>query len=200
MGEYAAQSVGVVSTKNQNNLECALAEAAYMTGMERNADVVRMASYAPLFANTEAWQWTPDLIWVNSLKIYETPNYYVQQLFSRNRGDEVLPTQTTGIETATNGAQNLYASATRDDKTGEVIVKAVNPEANAESTEIKLDGASKIEPEGEAITLAGDPDEVNSMDDPKRISPVESEFENAGANFTYTFPAHSMTVLRIKAQ
>ncbi|HEY1719057.1 MAG TPA: alpha-L-arabinofuranosidase C-terminal domain-containing protein [Verrucomicrobiae bacterium] len=200
MGEYAAQSVGVVSTKNQNNLECALAEAAYMTGLERNADVVRMASYAPLFANTEAWQWTPDLIWVNSLHLYETPNYFVQQLFSRNRGDEVLPTQTAGIEAATNGVQNLYASATRDDKAGEIILKVVNPEANAESTEIKLDGASKIEPEGEAITLAGDLNGVNSMDDPEKISPVESKFENAAANFTYTFPAHSMTVLRIKAQ
>ena len=96
MGEYAAQSVDVVSTKNRNNLECALAEAAYMTGLERNADVVRMASYAPLFANTEAWQWTPDLIWVNSLHVYATPNYYVQQLFSRNRGDVVLPTRTCG--------------------------------------------------------------------------------------------------------
>jgi alpha-L-arabinofuranosidase len=200
MGEYAAQSVGVVSTKNENNLECALAEAAYMTGMERNADVVRMASYAPLFANTEAWQWTPDLIWVNSLNIYETPNYYVQQLFSCNRGDEVLPTQTTGIETAADGVQNLYASATHDDKAGEVIVKVVNPEADAEPVEIKLDGLSQVAPEGEAITLAGDLNEVNSMDDPKKISPVESKFENAAANFTYTFPPHSMTVLRIKAQ
>jgi alpha-L-arabinofuranosidase len=200
MGEYAAQSVGVVSTKNENNLECALAEAAYMTGMERNADVVRMASYAPLFANTEAWQWTPDLIWVNSLQLYKTPNYYVQQLFSCNRGDMVLPTEATGIETSATGVQNLYASATRDDKTGEVIVKAVNPEADAEPVEIKLDGLSQVEPEGEAITLAGDLDEVNSMDEPGKISPVESKFENAAANFTYTFPAHSMTVLRIKAQ
>jgi alpha-L-arabinofuranosidase len=200
MGEYAAQSVGVVSTKNQNNLECALAEAAYMTGLERNADVVRMASYAPLFANTEAWQWTPDLIWVNSLNIYRTPNYYVQQLFSRNRGDEVLPTQTVGIETSDSGIQNFYTSATHDDKTGEVIVKAVNPGADAEAVEIKLDGLSQIESEGEVITLTGDLAGVNSMDEPKNISPVESKFENAAANFTYTFPPHSMTVLRIKAQ
>jgi alpha-L-arabinofuranosidase len=91
MGEYAAQSDKIVSTKNRNNLECALSEAAYMTGLERNADVVRMASYAPLFGNVDAWQWTPDLIWVDSLHIYGTPNYYVQQLFSRNRGDVTLP-------------------------------------------------------------------------------------------------------------
>jgi alpha-L-arabinofuranosidase len=91
MGEYAAQSVAIVSPNNRNNLECALAEAAYMTGLERNADVVRMASYAPLFANEEAWQWTPDLIWANSLHVYGTPNYYAQRLFMKNRGDVVLP-------------------------------------------------------------------------------------------------------------
>jgi len=96
MGEYAAQSVEVVSPKNRNTLECALAEAAYMTGLERNADVVRMASYAPLFANADAWQWTPNLIWVDNLRVYGTPDYYVQQLFSRNRGDRVLPVQLSG--------------------------------------------------------------------------------------------------------
>ena len=116
-----------VSTKNRNNLECALAEAAYMTGLERNADVVRMASYAPLFANTEAWQWTPDLIWVNSLQVCATPNYYVQQLFSRNRGDVVLPTELAGVAKSASGVEDLYASATRDDQAGEIILKVVNP-------------------------------------------------------------------------
>jgi alpha-L-arabinofuranosidase len=91
MGEYAAQSVDIVSTNNRNNLECALSEAAYMTGLERNAEVVRMASYAPLFAHVAGWQWTPNLIWVDNLRVYGTPNYYVQQLFSLNRGDDVLP-------------------------------------------------------------------------------------------------------------
>ena len=74
MGEYAAQSVAIVSPRNRNNLECALAEAAFMTGLERNADVVRMASYAPLFAHVEAWQWTPNLIWTDNLRVYGTPN------------------------------------------------------------------------------------------------------------------------------
>ena len=91
MGEYAAQSDKIVSVDNKNNWECALSEAAYMTGLERNADVVRMASYAPLFAQVDGWQWTPNLIWTDNLRAYGTPNYYVQQMFSRNRGDEVLP-------------------------------------------------------------------------------------------------------------
>ena len=201
MGEYAAQSDYTVSVKNRNNLECALAEAAYLTGLERNADVVRMASYAPLFANTEAWQWTPDLIWVDSLNLYATPNYYVQQLFSRNRGDEVLPVKLDGIETAASGVQNFYASATWDDQTGEIILKAVNPGAAAKTVDLKLAGLSQIEPEGKATVLTGDNlAEVNSMTSPGKISPVESKFENAAADFTYTFPARSMTVLRIKAR
>ncbi len=91
MGEYAAQSVGIASPDNRNNLRCALAEAAFLTGIDRNSDVVVMSSYAPLLAHVDAWQWRPDLIWFDNLRAYATPNYYVQQLFSRHRGDVVLP-------------------------------------------------------------------------------------------------------------
>lgn len=90
MGEYAAQSVDICSPDNQNNLRCALAEAAFLTGVERNSDVVTMSSYAPLFGHEDAWQWRPDLIWFDNLSSYGTPNYYVQQLFSLHRSDEVL--------------------------------------------------------------------------------------------------------------
>ena len=86
VGEYAAQSDRIGSLKNENNLRTALSEAAFMTGMERNADVVTMASYAPLFAHVTGWQWTPDLIWFDNTRSYATPNYYVQQLFSINKG------------------------------------------------------------------------------------------------------------------
>jgi len=90
-GEYAAQSDKIVSVDNKNNWECALSEAAFMTGMERNAEVVRMASYAPLFGHVDGWQWTPNLIWADNLRSYGTPNYHVQSLFAQNRGDVVLP-------------------------------------------------------------------------------------------------------------
>jgi len=200
MGEYAAQSDKVVSVKNRNNLECALAEAAYMTGMERNADVVRMASYAPLFANTEAWQWTPDLIWVNSLNIYETPDYYVQQLFCLNRGDEVLPIQLNGIETSSSGIQNVYASATRDEQAGEVILKVVNPSDATQNLLINLAGVKGVAPEAAEFVLAGNPDDENSMEQPTHISPVKSAVENAAAAFSCDFQPHSLTVLRIKTQ
>src|SRR5207237_7258804 len=85
-GEYAAQSVNTGSPENRNNWECALAEAAFLTGLVRNSDVVAMASYAPLFAHVDAWQWRPDLIWVDNLRAFGTPSYYVQKLFGNHRG------------------------------------------------------------------------------------------------------------------
>jgi alpha-N-arabinofuranosidase len=201
MGEYAAQSVAIVSTKNKNNLDCALAEAAYMTGLERNADVVCLASYAPLFSNAEAWQWTPDLIWVDSLHVYGTPNYYVQQLFARNRGDAVLPVTLSGIETSTAGVQNLYASATRDDQAGEIILKVVNPGAAAIETQINLEGIADIEPKVKAtvLTSAG-LNEGNSFHAPRNVAPVETDLNVDGPHLTHTFTQHSFTVLRIKTR
>ncbi|MCP5523467.1 MAG: alpha-L-arabinofuranosidase [Verrucomicrobiales bacterium] len=95
-GEYAAQSDKIVSVENRNNWECALSEAAFLTGVERNADVVTMASYAPLFAHVDAWQWTPDLIWVDNLRTLRTANYHVQQQFMHHRGDVVLPVVLSG--------------------------------------------------------------------------------------------------------
>ena len=123
-GEYAAQSVGIASPDNRNNWECALAEAAFMTGLDRNADVVRMASYAPLFAHVDAWQWTPDLIWFDNLRSYGTPNYYVQKLFSVNKGTNILPVLIDG--SARNAQQSLYASASMDKISSEVVLKVVN--------------------------------------------------------------------------
>jgi len=160
-----------------------------------------MASYAPLFANTEAWQWTPNLIWVNSLGLYATPNYYVQQLFTCNRGDVVLPVKLGDVEKSAAGVQTLYASATRDDNVDEIILKVVNPGTAGEPVEIKLAGCLPAASEVKVSTLAGDNlDQVNSMDRPRQISPVETRFKCAAADFTHTFPPRSMTVLRIKAQ
>ena len=171
-----------------------------MTGLERNADVVRMASYAPLFANTEAWQWTPDLIWVNSLNLYETPDYYVQQLFCLNRGDEVLSAQLDGIDTSASGIQSVYASATRDEQAEEVILKVVNPGDAAQNIQINLAGVKNVAPEAVEFVLAGSSDDENSMDQPEHIAPVKSSIENAASNFSCNFQPHSLTVLRIKAQ
>jgi alpha-L-arabinofuranosidase len=202
MGEYAAQSDHTLSTKNRNNLESAIAEAAYLTGLERNADVVRLASYAPLFAHADAWQWTPDLIWVNNLTVVATANYYVQQLFSRNRGDQVLPTRIKlSAEPASGPAttsQQLFASATREDAAGEVILKVVNAANSASDAEIRLDGASSVGPRARAVVLtSASAAAVNSFDQPNNVAPLESVIENASSHLNHTFPAHSLTVIRV---
>jgi alpha-N-arabinofuranosidase len=206
MGEYAAQSVATVSPKNRNNLECALAEAAYMTGLERNADVVRMASYAPLFAHADGWQWTPDLIWCDNLRIYGTPNYYVQQLFSRNRGDIVLPTQTEFGESASahsNGGTaavipGLFATASQDEKAHEIILKIINPAAEPRKIDIVLQGSNHLSPKAKVITLAGSsPDDENSFESPTSIAPVSSSFEGVSPRFTFECRARSLSVLRV---
>jgi alpha-L-arabinofuranosidase len=195
MGEYAAQSDKVVSVKNRNNLECAIAEAAYMTGLEHNADVVRMASYAPLFANSEAWQWTPNMIWVNSLDVYRTPNYYVQQLFSRNRGDEELPVNLGG-----NSNGKIYAAAARDDAAGEIIVKIVNA-GSASDCDVKLNGATVSGNSARATVLGGqDKLSVNSFLQPELVAPVEKTVSVTSGSIHQQLPASSMTVLRLKVK
>jgi alpha-L-arabinofuranosidase len=200
MGEYAAQSDKVVSVKNRNTLECAIAEAAYLTGLERNADVVRMASYAPLFANTEAWQWTPNLIWVDSLAVNRTANYYVQQLFSCNRGDEVLPV-TVDSQSSPGANGQLFVCSAHDDATGEVIVKLVNAAATPIDCDVKLNGATVDGQSARATVLGGaDKNSVNSFLNPDAIAPVESTIPASSTTIHQALPASSMTVLRIKVK
>ena len=192
-GEYAAQSDKMVSVENINSLECALAEAAYMIGLERNADVVRMASYAPLFAHRDAWQWTPNLIWVDNLGLVRTPNYFVQQMFSLNRGDAVLPTEVSGDERA----RPLFAGATRD-ANGEIIVKMVNPHAAPREVEIALSGTREIGPQVKEIVLAGsEPHRHNSFAKPDQVRPEQSQFAAAGTRLVRRLRPCSLTVLRI---
>ena len=341
-GEYAAQSDKIVSVENKNNWDCALAEAAYMTGMERNADVVRMASYAPLFAHIDGWQWTPNLIWTDNLRVHGTPNYYVQQLFMHNRGDVVLPVQLAGDDapTAASGGielstfkgaaefkdivvtaggktlcsettstpgkrlgdnswrdytltlktrkisgpegfiirfrdekpnthvqwnlggwgntkhgiqselgvqesivaqvpgkietgrwydvkielsgakitcsldgkivqtaevalpqrEGVFASAARDERSGEIILKVANVHATPAIADITLDSVKKIVGEAKATTLAAKLSDVNSLDEPLKVSPVESTVTVHDKKFQHTFAPNSFTVLRLKAE
>ncbi|HEY7116748.1 MAG TPA: alpha-L-arabinofuranosidase C-terminal domain-containing protein, partial [Tepidisphaeraceae bacterium] len=190
-GEFAAQSVAVVSPNNRNDLNCALAEAALMTGLERNADVVVMASYAPLFAHVDAWQWTPNLIWFDNLRSYGTPSYYVQKLFATNRGDRILPADFD------DKADNLFASAARTDK-GDVLLKVVNRRPTAARLSIHVEGAGQLTGDGECQVLAsGDLKAENSLDEPTKISPISSPLSGLAPQFERDFPPYSLTVLRI---
>ncbi len=121
-GEYACH----VSNRS-NNLESALCEAALMTGFERNADVVHMTAYAPLFAHVDNWQWKPDLIWFDNVQMVKTPNYYVQALFAQNKGDYVIPfLNSTNPSQPIAGQDSLYASAVVDSANHTIILKIVN--------------------------------------------------------------------------
>jgi alpha-N-arabinofuranosidase len=197
MGEYAAQSDKTVSVQNRNNWECALAEAAYMTGLERNADVVVMSSYAPLFGHEEGWQWRPNLIWCDNLRSYGTPSYYVQQLFSRNRGDRVLPVQLNGALPTEKERPRFYATAVRDERAREVILKVVNASAAAVEADVQLQGVAKLDRKATATVLTGGLADENSLEAPRKVAPATVPLVMQAPQFIYSFRPHSMTVLRI---
>ncbi len=195
-GEYAAQSIAIGSPNNRNTWDCAISEAAFMTGLERNADVVGMASYAPLFANVDAWQWTPDMIWFDNLNSYGSPSYYVQKLYALNKGTHVLPvTMPAG---AKNGADNLFASAVADEPAGDVVVKLVNYSNSPRPVRINLAGAKGLGKTGRAQTMASADLQIqNSLTEPKKLSPQESTFAVSGPTLSYTLAPNSFTVLRV---
>lgn len=197
-GEYAAQSVAIASPDNKNNWECAFSEAAFMTGLERNAEVVNLTSYAPLMAHAEAWQWTPDMIWFNNLEAYGSANYYVQKLFATNKGTDLLAITKDGKPVT--GQNDLFASAVKDANTKEVIVKLVNASASAQEVNIDLKGG-KLITKGTLTTLtSANLDDVNSFESPKKISPTESAFKLKGEKAKVNLGPHSVTVLKLKMQ
>jgi alpha-N-arabinofuranosidase len=195
-GEYAAQSIAIGSPDNRNTWDCAISEAAFMTGLERNADVVGMASYAPLLANVDAWQWTPDMIWFDNLNSYGSPSYYVQKMYALNKGTKVLPVTMPGD--AKNGADNLFASAVADEAVGDVVVKLVNYSNSPRPVKINLAGAKKLGKTGRAQVMASaDLQTQNSLQEPKKLAPQESTFTVAGSTLSYTLAPNSFTVLRV---
>lgn len=196
-GEYAAQSVAIASPENRNNWECALSEAAFITGLERNAEVVHLTSYAPLMAHKEGWQWTPDLIWFDNLKSYGTPNYYVQKLFSLNKGTHVVPVTLNGQ--ALTGQNDLYATASLDKKTGEIIVKIVNTSGKVREQDIAFEGISRLYSRGKMTVLqSDDPEAENSLDDAKHVSPSEKEIKVKKDELRVSLQPYSVNVIRVK--
>ena len=190
-GEYAAHLPG-----RENNFNTALSEAAFMTGLERNADVVHMATYAPLFAHRDAWQWAPDLIWFDNLSVVRTPNYYVQQLYGHNAGTHVLPLTVDGKPLT--GQGKLYGTAALDRGANELILKIVNADNQARSVNFTLRGlARSVGTTGRATVLqSSDLLTENEFDRPEAIVPVEREIRTGDA-FVYTAGAQSFSVIRI---
>lgn len=184
VGEYAAHD-----DRRRNTLRSAIAEAAYLTSVERNGDVVHMVSYAPLFARRAHTSWTPDLIYFNGTQAFLSLNYTVQQLFSANRGDVYLPT------TVDDAAAKLAVSTVRDSKSGDAIVKIVNGADAPQPVTLRFANAL---PATAAQTVFAGPTASVANDDgaPPAIVPTTGTL-SLSAQTDYTAPANSLTILRL---
>jgi alpha-N-arabinofuranosidase len=196
-GEYASH-VDKTAGGTRNTWLAAISEAAFMTGLERNADVVQMASYAPLFAHIDGWQWAPDLIWVNNLQSYGTPDYYVQKLFSLNKGSKVVPITLNNDVVA--GQDSLYASACIDAATKELIIKVVNASDKPQVNTLQLDGIKKLAAKGKLTVMQSDLTALNSFDSPTNVAPVESTIAIKGKKIQLNNSPYSFSVLRVKLE
>jgi len=174
------------------SMKAAIGDGVFMAAMERNSDIIKMQCYAPLLVNVNPWarQWRPNLIGYDALSAYGSPSYYAIQMFSQNLGDEILPVTFTNT--------SVQGSATRDSKTGEIIVKLVNPELTPQSLPIEIKGITSLNPKATVITLAGNPDDTNSNNHPRKVVPVTTTLTGIKPGFTFTLPAHSIVVLKLK--
>lgn len=195
-GEYACHvhGKGSQSTVAMNNFEAALAEAAFMTGLERNADVVWQATYAPLFAHVDGWQWRPDLIWFDNLRSVRSVNWYVQMLYGTNRGTNILSLTENGKAVA--GNDNLYASAVYDKAAKQIIVKVVNTADQPKDINLTFRGVKQL-PQGTCITLhSDDNDATNSLQNPNNVTPKTTNVSASGNTLSITLPAKTFAVYK----
>jgi alpha-N-arabinofuranosidase len=224
VGEWATR-VGAPTP----NMAGALGDGAWMTGMERNSDLVLLESYAPLFVNVSdltttprgarSMQWPSDLIGYDALTSYGSPSYYAQKMFSTHHGDNVLATDSQDIPTYTytggrgrgggGGGQaaaprqvpSLFFDATRDSQSGLIYLKVVNRLGTAQPVHIQISGVGSIAAQGSTTVLKADkPDDTNSIQEPTKVVPVTENVDGLGTDFTREFPPYSITILELKAK
>ena len=196
-GEYASHDH---STGKQNNFLSALSEAAFMTGLERNADIVRMCTYAPLFAHVDAWQWCPDMIWFDNLRMMKTPNYYVQQLYAQNKGTNTM-TLLWPDKKAVTGQKNLYASAVYDKDRNCYIVKVANTSTEAKIVKVTLTGTKKNATftVGDCVVIKNNNlKAINTLDTPTNIIPEKAAAVMEGNILNIQTQGQSFGVYKIK--
>jgi alpha-L-arabinofuranosidase len=186
LGEYASWG---------NKMRNAIAEAAYMAGLERNGDIVSMASYAPLFAKKDHTQWKTDMIFFDNKSMVLTPNYYVQKMFSLNQGD----TYFDNVISKNESDSTLTASVLQDKKSGDLILKLVNAGEEAKNMTVNLSMFGKVIANAEVEVLTAAPDSENTFEKPAAIKPVKSPFK-ASKTFEYKVPPMSLSVIRIKTK
>ncbi len=219
VGEWATRSGAPTP-----NMGGALGDAAWMTGMERNSDLILISCYAPLFVNVSdlnrggSMQWRSDLIGYDALNSYGSPSYYAQQMFSTHHGDAILATDSENIPEETwqppasrrNGVEQprpaprqikkVFFDATRDSKTGVIYLKVVNGQGTAQPVHVEISGVNKIAAKADAVVMqAASAEDTNSIKEPKKIAPVTMKAKGLGADFTRTFPPYSITILELKS-
>jgi alpha-N-arabinofuranosidase len=187
VGEYA-----VTQGCGQGNLRAAVGEAAFMTGMERNSDIVLMASYAPLFVNVNphGMQWDSNLIGYDAMSSYGSPSYYAQVLFSEYLGNRILDAATPAAN------HDLFSSVTRDSKSGSVYIKLVNSSSSPQQIAIDVKGMRVAK--GELATLAAKSVwATNTIDKPSQVVPVKSAIKGVSSSFVHTMPPLSIQVIQL---
>ena len=200
VGEWATQEGRPTPTLN-----AALADAAFVMGLEKNSDAVVMECYAPLLVNVSpadaakgyprAWQWNTNLIGYDALRSFGSPSYYAQVMLAQNKGDVVLPLK-LGVPGET--SSKVFATATFDKAERDVIVKVVNMGSAPLDTNVNVRGVDRVEPTATAVVLAGDPATVNTLEEPRKVAPKRETVAGASTSFRHTFPPHSLTILRLK--
>ena len=191
-GEYACHDSG----KKYNHAGASIYEAAFMTNLEKNADIVHMATYAPLFAHVEGWQWRPDAIWFDNLRSAKTVSYHVQALYAQNKGTHVL--KTTLANPTPKGEDGIFSSAVYDKDRNEVVVKVVNTTEKAQKVDIVLQGTKTI---GQVNTITldcSDYDMENTVDNPNAIVPTEGTAQAEGNCLKVTVPAKTFVIYKAK--
>ena len=192
-GEYACHDKG----KKYNHAGASIYEAAFMTNLEKNADIVHMATYAPLFAHVEGWQWRPDAIWFDNLRSAKTVSYYVQALYAQNKGTNVLATSQSVV--TPKGQDGIFSSAVYDAETGEYIVKVINTTESAKSIAIKLEGMKGAISKVNTITLdCSDYEMENTVDNPNAIVPQEALLKAEGNTINATVAGKNFVVFKAK--
>ncbi len=193
VGEWAT----IMEGSPTPNFGAALGDAAWMTGMERNSDIIIMASYAPLFVNVNpgGMQWPTNLIGYDAMTSYGSPSYYAQVMFGAHIGDEVPASSLASSPT------RFFYSVTRDSSSKKLFIKLVNASSIPEAIDIKLPGAVNVKRDGVLITLrAATNEETNSIGEPTRIVPVETRLRNVSNDFRHDVPGYAIQVLEINLQ
>ena len=199
-GEYAChikggdQNTPIDVPTGKNTFEAALCEAAFMTGLERNADIVWMATPAPLFAHVDGWQWRPDQIWMDNLSTMRTPTYWVQQMYCENAGTNVL--KMTEGKDAIKGQDGMYATACYDKNTKQYILKIANTNAEAKDITVTFKGIKTL-PEGKVTTLHHDnPNAINTLENKNVVTPKTGNVKAEGNVLKVSVPAKTFAVYR----